>query len=86
MDPMPRQDVKLPPTIGESAARRAAVLDIIRMVKRLAEYYETPEEVARYLSSPHPQFGGQIVADLIAAGRGDEVLLTLDAMDTGTFL
>lgn len=48
---------------------RAVASEVSRLVARLADYYATPAEVALYLTSPHPQLGGETAIDLIAAGR-----------------
>jgi uncharacterized protein (DUF2384 family) len=66
--------------------RKAAAMAVAKLVERLADFYNTPEEVARYLTAPQPLLGGETAIDLIAAARGDEVHRLLDQIDQGVYL
>lgn len=64
-----------------AAARATAIL-----VGKMAEYYETPEEVAAWLQAKQPLLNDNAPIELIAAGRGDEIYAMLERMDAGVFL
>lgn len=51
----------------------------------LAQVY-TPEGVDVYMKARLSYFEGATVGELIAAGRGDEVLTLIDALATGAVL
>ena len=69
--------------VGE---RYAAATDVVSLVRRLGEYYETAKEIADYLESPHPQLGGQSCVYAISKGRSDDVHRILDRLDSDGFL
>ncbi len=55
------------------------------LVTQLAAYY-TREEAKLWLFSPHSQLDGQRPADLIAAGRTDEVLKLIDQLESAAYI
>ena len=65
--------------------RLAAARATIRLVKRLAEYYTT-DEMVKWFESPQPLLNNALPADLIAAGRDDEIHALFDSMDAGTYI
>lgn len=56
-----------------------------RTYRRLLDYYE-PDEVDTWLSSPHPQLGGESALGAIAAGRDREVHAVIDRLDTDGYI
>ena len=48
-----------------------------RILDALGELYKKPRHQKQYLSSPQPTLDNEIPNDLIAVGRGDEVLKSL---------
>ena len=67
-------------------AMQIAVSDTIEIVGRLAEYYETPEEVVSWLRSPHPQLENQTAESLIATGRAYDVHRVIERLDADAYL
>ncbi|RAI44283.1 antitoxin Xre/MbcA/ParS toxin-binding domain-containing protein [Rhodoplanes roseus] len=54
------------------------------VVDRLAEFY-TPDETRLWLHAPHPMLGGERAIDRIHAGRTEDVLAVIEALDQGAF-
>lgn len=67
---------------GEYLHRLIAFEDIVR---RLADLY-TPDEARPWIYSRHELLDGKIPADLIQAGRADEVLRAVDQLADGVYL
>lgn len=51
----------------------------------LAEFYE-PDEIVRWLDSPHPDLGGVSPEDAIAVGHEHEVWAIIDRLQSGAYL
>lgn len=60
--------------------RAQAVEGVLTVLLVLAEYYATPEECHKWLTSIHPQTG-EFPGHMIAQGRTDEVLRVIRSMD-----
>lgn len=61
---------------GRASPRSEAerkILELEYIVERLREFYEDPKDARLWLFSPQKLLGGQKPADLIEAGRIDEV-------------
>lgn len=54
------------------------------VVDRLADFY-TPEETRLWLHTKHPMLDNARAIDLINAGRTEDVLAVIEAMDTGAY-
>ncbi len=54
------------------------------VVDRLAEFY-APDETRLWLHARHKMLGDERAVDLISAGRTEQVLAVIDALDTGAY-
>jgi len=59
--------------------------DLSYVVMRLSEYY-SQQDVRAWLYACHPQLGGERAIDLIHDRRSEEVIATLDRLDTDAYL
>lgn len=69
-----------------SMERLEAITETVLMLKRLAEYYETPEECVTWFTSPQPLINNEIPTDLIAQGRSIELYRVWDSLDAGVYI
>ena len=60
------------------------IAELRYVVDRLAEFY-TPGETRLWLYARHPMLGGARAIDLINAGRTEEVLAVIEALDCGAY-
>ena len=67
-------------------AMRIVVSETIEFVGRLAEYYETGEEIVQWLRSPHPQLENETPESMIASGRSMEVNAVLNRLDADGYI
>jgi transcriptional regulator with XRE-family HTH domain len=65
--------------------RRDNLLRLEWLVKELSELYP-PSEAHLWLYSPHKRLGGQRPADLIQAGKPEEVLRIITQLKDGAFV
>ena len=65
------------------AERRILTLESI--VRRLREFYSDPDDARLWLFSPQKLLDGKRPADLIEAGRSDDVLAFLDELGAGVY-
>ena len=65
--------------------RRDNLLRLEWLVKELSELYPPPE-AHLWLYSPHKQLAGQRPADLIQAGKGEEILRIIAQLKDGAFV
>jgi uncharacterized protein (DUF2384 family) len=61
------------------------LLNLEYIVDQLSDFYE-PQEARLWLFSRQKLLGGKTPAELIQAGRADEVIAVLDRMRDGVFL
>jgi transcriptional regulator with XRE-family HTH domain len=54
------------------------------VVDRLAEFY-TRDEIRLWLHTGHPMLSGERAIDLIHAGRTEDVLAAIEALDAGAY-
>ncbi len=54
------------------------------VVDRLAEFYE-PDEIRLWLHTPHQMLDGARAIDLINAGKIEQVLGVIEALDAGAY-
>lgn len=59
--------------------------DLIYVVKRLEDYYNT-DEIRLWLYARHPQLEGQRAIDLIHDGRVVDIFQVLDRLDSDGYL
>lgn len=65
--------------------KQRVVADLRWVAERLADFYE-PDEARLWLQSPHPQLEKSRPYDLINDGRTEEVIETLDRLESGVYL
>lgn len=65
-------------------ALKICISDTLDLVERLAEYYETPEDVAKW--SPQPLLENLTPEALIAQGRAADLNRAWDSLDTGALI
>jgi transcriptional regulator with XRE-family HTH domain len=63
---------------------QTVIAELRYVVDRLAEFY-SPEETRLWLHTGHPMLGGARAIDLINAGRTQEVLAAIEALDSGAY-
>jgi transcriptional regulator with XRE-family HTH domain len=63
---------------------QTVIAELRYVVDRLADFY-TPEETRLWLHAGHPMLGGERAVDLINAGRTEEVLAIIEALDAGAY-
>ncbi|EJW10188.1 hypothetical protein A33M_0437 [Rhodovulum sp. PH10] len=61
---------------------QTVIAELRYVVDRLADLY-TPDETRLWLHAAHPMLGGERAIDLINAGRTEEVLALVEALETG---
>jgi hypothetical protein len=62
------------------------ISDLRYVVDRLAELYQTPDEIRLWLYSRNELLGGARAIDLIHDGRTEEVLAAIERLDAGAYL
>ena len=60
--------------------------DTLDLLERLAEYYETPSEAAKWLRSPQGLLNNETPEKLIAQGKASELHKLWDTIDDRGFL
>lgn len=68
---------------GRSSPRSDAertILELEYIIERLREFYKDPNDARLWLFSPQKLLGGKKPADLIEAGRMDEVLAFINEL------
>jgi transcriptional regulator with XRE-family HTH domain len=63
---------------------QTVIAELRYVVDRLAEFY-TPDETRLWLHTSHPMLGGERAIDLIHAGRTEDVLAAIEALDSGAY-
>ncbi len=66
--------------------RRGAAEDMVTLIQRASEYYQTSDELALWVSSPQPLIGNKTPAELVSEGSGQKVIDAFEAMDAGAFI
>lgn len=61
-----------------------AAIDTAALVVRLADFYETPEEIVCFIRERQQMLDEQHALDLVVAGRIDEILDVLDCEEIET--
>lgn len=64
---------------------QTVIAELRYVVDRLADFY-SPEETRLWLHASHPMLKGERAIDLINAGRTQEVLAVIDALDSGAYV
>jgi len=65
--------------------RTQTVIAQLRYVVDLLSDFYTADETRIWLHTPHPRLGGERAIDLINAGRTEDVLAVIEALDSGAF-
>jgi hypothetical protein len=55
-------------------------------LKLLEQHYYTDDELAQWLTAPQPLFEGLSALQMLAAGRKNEVLASIQRLDDGVYL
>ena len=63
---------------------QTVIAELRYVVDRLAEFYEA-DEIRLWLHTPHQMLGGARAIDLINAGRTEDVLAVIEALDAGAY-
>jgi len=63
---------------------QTVIAELRYVVDRLADFY-TPDETRLWLHARHPMLGAARAIDLINAGRTQEVLAVIEALDSGAY-
>ena len=63
-----------------------SVMDVIAEIERLLEKYYEPDEAIRWWQTPTERFDGMCAADMIDAGRSEEVLSALRHLEAAVYL
>jgi transcriptional regulator with XRE-family HTH domain len=64
---------------------QTVIAELRYVVDRLADFY-TPAEARLWLHTAHPMLKGERAIDLINAGRTQEVLAVIEALDSGAYV
>lgn len=64
---------------------QTVIAELRYVVDRLADFY-TPDETRLWLHAAHPMLKGARAIDLINAGRTQEVLAVIEAIDSGAYV
>ena len=63
---------------------QTVIAELRYVVDRLAEFY-TPDETRLWLHAGHPMLGHERPIDLLNAGRTEDVLAVIEALDSGAY-
>ena len=63
---------------------QTVIAELRYVVDRLGDFY-TPDEIRLWLHTPHPMLDGARAIDVITAGRTEEVLAVIEALETGAY-
>ena len=63
---------------------QTVIAELRYVVDRLADFY-TPDETRLWLHAKHPLLRNERAIDLIYAGRTEEVLAAIEALDAGAY-
>lgn len=63
---------------------QTVIAELRYVVDRLGDFY-TPDETRLWLHAAHPMLDGERAIDLINAGRTEEVLAVIEALETGAY-
>jgi uncharacterized protein (DUF2384 family) len=63
---------------------QTVIAELRYVVDRLADFY-TPDETRLWLHTRHPMLDGKRAIDLINAGRTEEVLAVIEALDSAAY-
>jgi transcriptional regulator with XRE-family HTH domain len=64
---------------------QTVIAELRYVVDRLADFY-SPEETRIWLHAAHPMLKGERAIDLINAGRTQDVLAAIEALDSGAYV
>lgn len=63
---------------------QTVIAELRYVVDRLADFY-TPDETRLWLHAKHPMLNNERAIDLLNAGRMEEVLAVIEALDAGAY-
>ncbi len=63
---------------------QTVIAELRYVVDRLSDFYE-PDEIRLWLHTPHQMLDGARAIELINAGRTQEVLAVIEALDAGAY-
>lgn len=63
---------------------QTVIAELRYVVDRLGDFY-TPDEIRLWLHARHPMLKGERAVDLINAGRTEEVLAAIEALESGAY-
>lgn len=63
---------------------QTVIAELRYVVDRLSDFY-SPEETRLWLHASHPALKGERAIDLIHAGRTEDVLAAIEALDSGAY-
>ena len=63
---------------------QTVIAELRYVVDRLAEFYE-PDEIRLWLHTPHQMLDSARAIDLINAGKTEQVLAVIEALDAGAY-
>lgn len=66
--------------------RQIIAQDFMDMIRRLTDYYETPEEIVKWFESPQPLLENRTPVALIAEGRAVDLHRVWDSIDAGAYI
>ncbi len=73
-------------SVKEIVLRREAADEIIRLMERVAPYYETAEELYQWFTSPQPLIRNMTPAALVARGETQKMIDVWDSIDAGNYI
>ena len=63
---------------------QTVIAELRYVIDRLSDYYAA-DEIRLWLHTPHQMLQGKRAIDLIHAGRTEDVLAVIEALDTGAY-
>ncbi len=63
---------------------QTVIAELRYVVDRLSDFYQ-PDEIRLWLHTPHQMLNGSRAIELINAGRTEEVLAVIEALDAGAY-
>lgn len=63
---------------------QTVIAELRYVIDRLSDFYE-PDEIRLWLHTPHQMLGGARAIELVNAGRTQDVLAVIEALDAGAY-
>lgn len=67
-------------------ALEVCLADAIDLVSRLADFFETPEEIVGWIRVPQIQWGGLTAEQMLIQGRSSEIEHALRLRESSSFM